>query len=66
MHGVEEIYNDSMCVFCAPHTFTRTYETVRQGECGGVKRGCRDKELRHWGGWGGVGFAASVGEGVGA
>lgn len=33
-------------------TFTHTYEGVRQGkgERCGIERGCRDKELRQWGG----------------
>lgn len=40
------------------HTFTHTYERVRQGECGEIERGCRDKELRHWGGGAGAGVGA--------
>lgn len=42
-------------------THTRTRECDR-GECGGIERGCRDKELRQRGREGG-GFAAGVGAG---
>lgn len=61
--GRGKIYIMSVCVCKGTnklhtHLHTQMRECDR-GECSGIERGCRDKELRQWGG----GVAAGVGAG---
>lgn len=51
-----------VCLGFNTHYTHILYNRVRQRECGGIERGCRDKELRQWGG----GVAAGLGAGGGA
>lgn len=48
-------YNVSVSAKALTSSHLVPHVRVRQGECGGIERGCRDKELRQCGGGAGAG-----------